>query len=176
MYFAVIECVPALSDDTVSEAAPLLRVAVERSVDPSRNCTLPVGVPPAADTTALNVTAWPAVEGLREEVSEVVVPEFEVTVSLSAGETLDAYKESPPYAAVMECVPAVSELIVSEARPLERFTVASALDPSRNWMLPEGVPPLDAVTAAVNVIACPAVAGLAEAVKDAAVGVLVVVA
>jgi hypothetical protein len=57
LYAAVIECVPAASELTESDARPLASATLPITVAPSRNWTLPVGVPPAADTVAVNVTA-----------------------------------------------------------------------------------------------------------------------
>jgi hypothetical protein len=37
------------------------------------NCTVPVGVPALLVTVAVNVTDWPKVEGLTEDVTAVVV-------------------------------------------------------------------------------------------------------
>ncbi len=68
-----MECVPAASDVIVIDAAPPASVPVARTVAPSRNRRLPVGVPVLADTVALNVTACPTVEGFREELNAVVV-------------------------------------------------------------------------------------------------------
>jgi hypothetical protein len=55
-------------------AAPLpLRVPVPRVVLPSVKVTVPVGVPPAEETVAVKVTGWPKVEGVREELTVVLV-------------------------------------------------------------------------------------------------------
>ena len=46
-YVAVIECVPTVSEETVSCAEFPPRVALPREVEPSRNVTVPVAVVPA---------------------------------------------------------------------------------------------------------------------------------
>ena len=57
----------------VKVAAPLVRVTVASVVVPSLNVTFPVGVPDDDETVAVNLTAWPRVEGLGVEVNAVVV-------------------------------------------------------------------------------------------------------
>ena len=55
---------------------PLTRVTVARVVLPSRNVTVPVGVPdPGLDalTVAMNVTAAPGVAGFAEDVTVVLL-------------------------------------------------------------------------------------------------------
>ncbi len=52
---------------------PFARVAVPTVVFPSANVTVPVGVPLAELTTAVNVTDCPNMEGLSEELRVVVV-------------------------------------------------------------------------------------------------------
>jgi hypothetical protein len=67
--------VPAVRLLVVMVAAPLpLRVPVPRVVLPSVKVTVPVGVPPAEVIVAVNVTDCPLTEGLREEVTVVLVP------------------------------------------------------------------------------------------------------
>jgi hypothetical protein len=104
-YAAVMECEPAASELTVSEAPPLVSTALPRTVGPSRNCTKPVGVPKADVTVALKVTACPTAAGFSKEVNVVVVPVVLMasTISRSAADSLDAWELSPEYAAVMEC-------------------------------------------------------------------------
>jgi hypothetical protein len=60
-YAAVIECVPAVSDEVVNDAIPPASVPVPIAVPPSRNVTVPVGVPLPLVIVAVNVTgAWKA--------------------------------------------------------------------------------------------------------------------
>jgi hypothetical protein len=75
-YRAVIECVPTERLAVENVATPLALSADEpRVVPPSRNVTVPVGVPAPEDglTVAVNVTCCPRTEGFSEDVSEVVV-------------------------------------------------------------------------------------------------------
>ena len=60
----------------VSVATPPFKVPVPIEFPPSRNVTVPVGVPvpgAAAETVAVNVTDWPQTEGFTSEDSVVVV-------------------------------------------------------------------------------------------------------
>ena len=55
---------------------PLLKVPVPIGLPPSRNVTVPVGVPePGAtgETVAVKVTDWPNTDGFADEVTVVVV-------------------------------------------------------------------------------------------------------
>jgi hypothetical protein len=60
----------------VNVAVPPDSVPVPRVVVPSRNVTVPVGVPApgeTAATVAVNVTLWPNTDGFREDARLVVV-------------------------------------------------------------------------------------------------------
>jgi hypothetical protein len=94
-YFAVIECVPAVSVDVANVATPELRVPDPRVVAPSRNVTVPVGVPPVPVTVAVNVTDWPAVDGLTDEASTVVLG-LPLTTCVTTEDVLPAKLVSPP--------------------------------------------------------------------------------
>ena len=76
-YTAVMECAPAVSVVVANVATrEPFSVPVPSVVAPSLNVTVPVGVPlPGATalTVAVNVTDWPTVEGLAEEVTVVLV-------------------------------------------------------------------------------------------------------
>lgn len=88
-YDALMLCVPAVND--VSDRVPFpfaSRVAVPIVALPSLKLTLPVGIPeapPAADTDAVKVTAWPKALGFGALI-RVVVDEFLFTVCASADE------------------------------------------------------------------------------------------
>jgi hypothetical protein len=70
----VIECPPATRVDVESVAIPLLlSVPGPSDVLPSKKVTVPVGVPLAPVTVAVNVTACPATDGLIDELITVVV-------------------------------------------------------------------------------------------------------
>ena len=72
-YCAVIECVPAPSAAVVNVATPPLRVPVPSVPPPSRNVTVPVGVPPPLLTVAVKVTDWPEVLGLSDDMRAVLL-------------------------------------------------------------------------------------------------------
>jgi hypothetical protein len=62
---------PPLISGKVIAAEPLLRVAVPRTVVPSRNCTDPVAA--EGVTVAVTVRGWPYVDGCALEVRVVEV-------------------------------------------------------------------------------------------------------
>lgn len=66
---------PAANAEVVSVATPPVIGPVPMELPPSRNVTVPVGVPVAgkvAATVAVKVTDWPNAEGFCEEVTVVV--------------------------------------------------------------------------------------------------------
>ena len=72
-YTAVIECVPAVREDVVNVARPLVSSEVDPSVVvPSMNVTVPVGTPDPL-TVAVKVTPAPKVDGLLLDATVVVV-------------------------------------------------------------------------------------------------------
>jgi hypothetical protein len=125
--------------------------AVPRTVAPSRNVTVPVGVPDAADVTVVvNVTDWPKVEGLRDETT-VVVDGAGLTLWLWIAEVEPLKLASDPYTAVIECGPGVSAEVESVACPPASATAPSEVAPSKKVTVPVGVPEPGAVTATVAV-------------------------
>lgn len=73
-YFAVIECEPALRAEVVNVALPALRVPLPIELAPSRNETVPDGVPgELLLTVAVKVTDWPVVDGFADDATAVVV-------------------------------------------------------------------------------------------------------
>ena len=76
--------VPTGSAVVLKLALPPLRVAVPRTVVPTLNVTVPVGVPKPDElgaTVAVKVTDWPNTEDVGAAVTEVVVlPELTVSV------------------------------------------------------------------------------------------------
>lgn len=80
----------------VNVACPLaFRVPVPRVVDPSMKVAVPVGVPTPVVTVAVKVTDWPKVDGLGEEVRDVMeVAWFMVCMSTDEVEVLKL--KSPP--------------------------------------------------------------------------------
>ena len=85
-------------------AIPPDRVPVPIVVEPSLNATVPLGVPAVEDTTAVNVTDWPNVDGFSDDDRVVVVLAngIALTTCESASEVLPASFVSPPYTAVMK--------------------------------------------------------------------------
>jgi hypothetical protein len=99
----VIVCVPTVRDEVVKVALPELKLAVPSVVEPSRNVTVPVGVPePGATalTVAVNVTDWPNTDALTDDVT-VVELESLATVCVIAAEVLLAKLVSPAYETVI---------------------------------------------------------------------------
>src|ERR1051326_1458248 len=135
---------PAARADIESTAFPLLRVAVPRTVAPSRNCTVPVA--PEGDTVAVKVTGWPYPDGFADDANVAVAAAL-TTVCTHAGDVLAMYPPSPPNAAVMECVPTASSGTLSCAAPALIVAVPSEVAPSKNCTVP--VAPAG-VTVAVN--------------------------
>jgi hypothetical protein len=85
----VTEWEPVERFETERAATPLeLSVDEPSVVLPSRNFTVPVGVPDDAVTVALKVTVWLRIEGFGDEVSEVDVGIRLLTVWVSAEEVL----------------------------------------------------------------------------------------
>ena len=91
-----MECGPTARKAVVREAMPEEpRVAAPRLVAPSRNVTVPVGVPPGELTVAVKVTACPNTAGLAEEI-DVTVVEAIFTVCDNGDEVLALKFVSPP--------------------------------------------------------------------------------
>jgi hypothetical protein len=161
-------CVPRLRVEVAKVAWPeAFSVLVPSVVAPSRNVTVPPGVPAPgalAVTVAVNVTACPNTEGLAEAVTIVLVPSA-LTVCASAADVLVLKLVSPPYTAVIECAPTPSVELVNVACPAPfSVPVPSVVEPSRNVTVPVGAPTPGgfALTVAVNVAACPNTDGLAD--------------
>lgn len=91
----MIECAPTVSELVVNVATPEpFNVPVPRVVAPSLNVTVPVGVPEAAATVAVNVTGEPTVDGFALEVRVVVV--LCVTVCVKTADVLVTSSVAPP--------------------------------------------------------------------------------
>jgi hypothetical protein len=94
----VIKWVPATKVEVLNVAAPELRVIVANEVVPSLKVTVPLGVPApgaTAVTVAVNPTAWPAQDGLREDTKATEVFAL-LTVCVKTGEVLLLKALSPP--------------------------------------------------------------------------------
>ena len=91
---------PADRAEVVKVAMPPLSVPVPIGLPPSRNVTVPVGVPvPGAtgETVAVKVTDWPKTEGFADEVTAVVVSALLTTCGLPVSEPVLPLKfPSPP--------------------------------------------------------------------------------
>src|SRR5262249_9556383 len=133
---------------------------------PSKNVTVPVGVPVPDVTVAVKVTDWPNVLGVGAPVTVVVVAAVPaVTVCVTGGEVLDANPAAPSYRAVIVCVPAVRADVLNVALPLaSSVPVPRVATPSRNVTDPVGVPDPD-VTVAVNVTDWPTELGFGVAAR-----------
>ena len=83
-YDALIEWDPAERDDIAGELAiPPVRDPDPINAAPSKNWTVPVGVPAAglvAFTVARKVTGWPKTEGLIEDTMEVAVDPVSIKI------------------------------------------------------------------------------------------------
>src|SRR5438067_9185832 len=91
----------------VVPAASACRLQPVIELAPSLKFTLPVGVPApgaVAVTVAVNVTLWPNTDGLADDVSAVLVLAW-LTTCDTAELVLVVKLVSPPYTAVMLCVP-----------------------------------------------------------------------
>src|SRR5438128_627566 len=103
-------CIPTDRLDVLNVAVAIEpRVTSPSFVDPSKKDTMPPGAPPpSALTIAVNVTAWPDTDGLRDEVTVVVVlvfPAVTVCPPASVAE-LAAKLPSPLYLAAIVWLPA----------------------------------------------------------------------
>ena len=91
---------PAAKADVVKVATPPLSVLVPMELPPSRNVTVPVGVPVAganAVIVAVKVTDCPKSEGFCDEVTTVVVSALLTTCGFPVKDPVLALKHpSPP--------------------------------------------------------------------------------
>ena len=111
-------------------------------------------------TVAVNVTACPKIAGFPDEVMAVVVLAWAM-VSVSGADVLAPELVSPPYWAVIACMPGVKVLVVNEPVPARsRTAVPSMVAPSKKVTMPLGVMAsvTDTLTCAVTVTGCPATA------------------
>jgi hypothetical protein len=75
-YVTVMECEPGLSEEVVNVACPPLKVPVPRIAGPSKNVTVPVGVPAAGAIgviVAVRVTDCPTTPGLGNALAAAAV-------------------------------------------------------------------------------------------------------
>ena len=100
----MIEWLPATREDVASVALPPESVPVPSDVAPSKNSTVPVGVPaPGADalTVAVKVTDSPKFDGLLFDATDVDVLAL-FTTCVSVEELLVLKFASALYTAVIE--------------------------------------------------------------------------
>jgi hypothetical protein len=95
LYTTVMLCVPTVSADVASDAAPPAKFCVPNVAVPFLNVTVPVGVPPELDVTvALNVTLCPKLEGFALDATVVAVV-YLFTVSVKIADVLARNVVSP---------------------------------------------------------------------------------
>jgi hypothetical protein len=119
-YNAVIVRVPTGRFVRFTDACPFTKATVPSVVTPSKNRTVPVGVPlplPDAATTAVIVAISPNTDVADPCVTPIVVEDF-ATVCVTVFEVLVAYAAVPAYTAVMLCPARVSVLTDTCACPL----------------------------------------------------------
>jgi len=91
-----MECAPTAREAVVRVAMPEeSTVPVPRLVVPSRNVTVPVGMPAGELTVAVKVTGWPKTLGFTEEIDVTVVAAL-FTVCDNGEELLGSKFVSPP--------------------------------------------------------------------------------
>ena len=177
-YDAVMAWPPTASAEVVQVAVPPESAAAPQpaiALEPSRNATVPAGVPLEADTVAVKVTAWP--KALEAGPVTVVVVETVPTLCSTAPEALAAWFALALYDAVIECAPSASDEMVQLATPEDSACAAQlpiGVPLSLKVTVPAGVPAAE-VTVAVNVTAWPAalLAELAASVVEVAAGLTV---
>ena len=159
---------PSGSVFVVKLAVPAVTGTVAKTVVPCENVTVPVATPAVAlATVAVKVTGWPAVTGVPEAASVVVVaavPRVALTVSVVVPE-LAANVASPLKVAVTTLVATGRLAVTSLAWPLTTWTVPRTVAPLVKVTVPDGLPAVALATVAVRVICSwPNVAGLGVAV------------
>src|ERR1700735_93330 len=157
----------------LNDADPAASIAEPICVEPSRNATVPVGVPfpDCGATPAVNVTFCPLVNCVADAESEVAVAVFAAAATVKGtAADVDAEKLAlPAYTAATECEPTARLEVVNVAAP-EEFSVPVPIcvAPSLNVTEPVGTPdPETRAIEAVNVTVCPKVICAGAAVRDA---------
>jgi hypothetical protein len=133
---------------------PLESVAVPSMVFPSAKVTDPTAEFGVID--AVKTTFCPKFEGFSEDDKAVLVEVIAFTVCVMADDVLALNVPSPAYAAVRECEPTLSALVLRVATPPLSMLVPRLVEPSRNVTLPVAC---DGETVAVNVMICPGAEG-----------------
>jgi hypothetical protein len=137
----------------------LLKLQLENAGSPAQLKLIGLVYEPSGVIVNVKVAVWPGVI-VADVGLAVTVKSAAFTVSDTARDVLPASSVSPPYTAVIECEPTVSEVVVNVAVP-EPFSVPvpSVVVPSLKVTVPVGVPETSALTTAVNVTDPPENAG-----------------
>src|SRR6266568_1174167 len=149
-----MECAPTAREAVVSVAMPEeSSVPVPRLVAPSRNVTVPVGMPTGELTVAVKVTGWPKVDGFAEDTRTVVVAGL-ITVNVAALEVaLPAELLNTAWYRLPFCDKLAVNVSVVEVAPAISLKLTPPSVLTCHWTVGAGVP----VAAAVNEAVCPAV-------------------
>src|SRR5262245_532988 len=137
--------------------------AVPRTTPPSRNVTVPVGVPAPGATTAtlaVKVTDWPVAAGLTDD-SRATAVDARLTVWARAAEVLFAKSPVPAKEAVSAWLPTPSDTGRLAWPVASTCAVPSTVLPSRKVTVPVGVPAAEA-TEALSVTGWPKTATSAD--------------
>ncbi len=131
-----MECTSFESVAVLNVAVPLDNVPVPMGVPLSLNVTVPVGVPAVLVTVAMNVTGVLKVEGLRSDVTSVVVAAFTLKVPEA-----ELARKSPcaAYDALKVWFPKLGLVITNVADPLISVCVTAVLPSTLNDTSPAGV-------------------------------------
>jgi hypothetical protein len=167
-YTAKMKCGPAGSAVVENCAIPPESGAVPRSVPPSRNATVPVGVtvPPSGITAAASVARWPSAVGLLADTTKVNVDCARGRTVIVVGDDVLAAKFGvPSYLAVMAWAPGAVPFTVSAAVPDDSGAVPIGVAPSKKVTVPVGTPAPGASTPtdAVSRYGCRAATAAADA-------------
>jgi hypothetical protein len=141
---------------------------VARGAWPCRNVIVPVGVPEEPEvTTAVNVTCCPAIDGLSDELTVVVVGAVGTTTfCVTDDEVLAREFESPPYVAVTTWGPVPRFVSVSVAvPPTATAAVPIVFGPFLNVTWPLTAPPYCPVTVATKFTGWPGLEGFGDEVS-----------
>src|ERR1051326_2182123 len=124
--FAVITWVPTASAAVVNDAWPLATGTAD-AVAPSWKVTVPLGVPAAELTVAVNVTLCPNTDGLGAELTVVLVALLPLCTTCVTAPLLAAERLSEAYTAVRLWLPALSEEVMNETVPLLPSAICASM-------------------------------------------------
>jgi hypothetical protein len=166
---AVIEWDPAVENEVVTVAEPLVTVTgLAMLVEPSLNCTVPAAE--LGDTLADSATEAPVTTEVGAADTVVLVVTAGAVTETRTAELVDevnALASAGVKTAVIECEPAVLNVVVADADPLDTVTgVLMSAEPSLNCTVP---------AAAGDTVAPKVTAPPTSAAEGVAVAVVVVV-